>query len=47
MPDDLRARAATFGLTLEEFDDVVRKVGRQSSGREPAVLGALGREPGA
>ncbi len=44
MPDDLRARAATFGLTLEEFDDVVRKVGRQPNALEAAMFGALWSE---
>ncbi len=44
MPDDLRAHAATFGLTPQEFDAVVHKVGRQPNALEAAMFGALWSE---
>ncbi len=44
MTDDLRARAATFGLTPEEFDEVARRLGRQPNALEAAMFGALWSE---
>ncbi|HNQ99373.1 MAG TPA: AIR synthase related protein, partial [Trueperaceae bacterium] len=44
MTDDLRARAATFGLTPEEFDEVVLRLGRQPNALEAAMFGALWSE---
>ena len=44
MADDLRARAATFGLTLEEYDLVTSALGRPPNPLEAAMFGALWSE---
>nr|MDQ3397790.1 phosphoribosylformylglycinamidine synthase II [Deinococcota bacterium] len=40
----LRARAGSFGLSAEEFDGVVRALGREPNALEAAVFGALWSE---
>ena len=43
-PTSLRAQAASFGLSQAEFDDVVRRMGREPNALEAGVFGALWSE---
>ncbi|PYE55923.1 phosphoribosylformylglycinamidine synthase subunit PurL [Deinococcus yavapaiensis] len=40
----LRDRAATFGLTVEEFDLLVSRIGREPNALEAAIVGAMWSE---
>ncbi|WP_027481656.1 phosphoribosylformylglycinamidine synthase subunit PurL [Deinococcus pimensis] len=40
----LRERAATFGLTVEEYDLLVERVGREPNALEAAIVGAMWSE---